>query len=274
MIEETPNATSVTSAADQPGSSSPLPNERGVDAALLVDQPPMGEPAEEAEPDRERLAVRAPFVAPELGHHRERERRVADEHDEQRRRRRRRSRARARRRTRTRWRPASDRAAPGSRRVPSPRCPSRRRTAAPRSCRVENGSRKCQTGPMSAQMHGHADPAVDPQEQGRDVGVARAAGDALGDDPDPAEEPDGPERVAEPGRRQRARRPIEVRRGRPHVADDDEDERQGDGRGGPDEVDGQRQPARVGRVERVRRDRRGQEEGEPEREAEARTKRR
>ena len=29
MIEETPNATRVTSAADQPGSSRPLPNERG-----------------------------------------------------------------------------------------------------------------------------------------------------------------------------------------------------------------------------------------------------
>ena len=41
---------------------------------------------------------------------------------------------------------------------------------------------------------------------------------------------------------------------RPDVADQHEDERQGDGRGGTREVDRQRQPARVGRVERVRED--------------------
>ena len=44
----------------------------------------------------------------------------------------------------------------------------------------------------------------------------------------------------------------QVRRLRADVADDDEDERQGDRRGGPDDVDRQGQPARVGRVERVR----------------------
>ena len=54
------------------------------DAPVLVHQPPVGEPAEGPEPDRERLAVGAPFVATELGHHRQREGGVADDHDEQR----------------------------------------------------------------------------------------------------------------------------------------------------------------------------------------------
>ena len=48
MIDDTPNATSVTSAADQPGSSRPLPNATGMDPPLLVDQPPVGEAAEQS----------------------------------------------------------------------------------------------------------------------------------------------------------------------------------------------------------------------------------
>ena len=54
-----------------------------VDAALLVDQPEPGEPAEQPEPDGEGLASRAPLVAPELGHHRERVGGVPDEDHEQ-----------------------------------------------------------------------------------------------------------------------------------------------------------------------------------------------
>ena len=38
MIEDTPSATSVTSAGDQPGSSSPLPNGRADHAPVLVDE--------------------------------------------------------------------------------------------------------------------------------------------------------------------------------------------------------------------------------------------
>ena len=200
---------------------------------VLVDQARTGEPAEQPEPDRERLAVRAPLVAPELGHHRQRERGVADEDDEQRRRPGLRGRARARRRRRSRWPPASGRARPGSRPASQPATPSRRRTAAPRSWSVENGSRKCQTGPTSAQTHRQADPAVDPQEERRDVAVARAADDALGDDPDPADEPERPERVAEPRPAAGDPRPVEVGRRRADVADEHEDERQGDRRSRP-----------------------------------------
>ena len=152
MIDDTPSATSVTSAAVQPGSSRPLPKERRCDAPVLVDQRQWASRPSSPEPDRERLAVRAPFVAPELGHHRQRQRGVADEHDEQRRRRRPRRRARARRRTRSPIdrRPAPERA-PGSRRSAQPWTCSARRSAAPRSWSVENGSRNCQAGPMIAQ---------------------------------------------------------------------------------------------------------------------------
>ena len=109
----------------------------------------------------------------------------------------------------------------------------------------------------------HPDPAVDPQEERGDVRVARVAGDPLGDDPDPAKQADPTERVAEPRRRQR---PLSIEHGRcrSHVPDDDEDERQGDRRGGPDQVDRQRQPTRVRRVERMRGDGRWQEDRETE----------
>ena len=90
-IDPTPSATRTTSGRrPNPGSSRPLAERPATDAAVLVGQRERREAAEEPEPDREGLAVRAPRVAPELGHHRERERRVADEHDEQRRRARRR----------------------------------------------------------------------------------------------------------------------------------------------------------------------------------------
>ncbi len=54
-----------------------------VDPALLVDEAEPRQPTQEAEPDRERLPVRAPLVPAELGHHRERVGGVPDEHHEQ-----------------------------------------------------------------------------------------------------------------------------------------------------------------------------------------------
>ena len=115
---------------------------------------------------------------------------------------------------------------------------------------------------------GQADPAVVPQEEGRDLPVARPAGDPLADDPQPADQPDGAQPEPQPGRRQRPRRG-EVRRRRPDVADDDERERQCHGRRGADDVDRERQPARVGRVQGMGRDRRGQDQGEADRRREA-----
>ena len=74
----------TTSASVQPGSRRPSRNGPAADAPVLVGEGEGRQPAEEPEPDREDLGVRAPGVAPELRHHREREGRVADEDDEQR----------------------------------------------------------------------------------------------------------------------------------------------------------------------------------------------
>ncbi len=104
--------------------------------------------------------------------------------------------------------------------------------------------------PDEGRQHGDADPAVDPQEQRRHVADALAADDALGDDPGPADEPDRAQAEPDGGRRQMAG-VGQVRALGADVADEDEDERQRDGRRGPDEVDGQRQTARVGGVEGV-----------------------
>ena len=54
------------------------------ESTRFVDQREQREPADEPEPHPERLAVRAPGVAAELGHHRQGQRRIADERDEQR----------------------------------------------------------------------------------------------------------------------------------------------------------------------------------------------
>ena len=53
------------------------------DAPLLVGNGVRRQTTEQPEPHREDLGVGPPRVAPELGHHRERERGVADEHDEE-----------------------------------------------------------------------------------------------------------------------------------------------------------------------------------------------
>ena len=82
-IEPTPSAMITTSARVQPGSRRPLRERPPADAALLVGEGEGREPAEQPEPDREHLGVRAPGVAPELRHHREGVGGVADQDDEQ-----------------------------------------------------------------------------------------------------------------------------------------------------------------------------------------------
>ena len=89
MIEPVPRATRTIRGVDQVASSRPLANgrRRTTRSSCVPGRgpTPSRQPAEQPEPDREHLALRPPPVAPELGHHRQRERGVADEHDEQRR---------------------------------------------------------------------------------------------------------------------------------------------------------------------------------------------
>ena len=170
-----------------------------VDAALLVDQPEPGEPAEEPEPDREGLASRAPLVAPELGHHRERVGGVPDEDHEQQ------GRARLHDELQPDEDGEPDRARPASEplRVVG-RCPaldvgSRQdpgRHVVDRRERVEEVPGRAD----DRADDGQADPAVVPQEEGRDLPVARPAGDPLADDPQPADQPDDaqPDSAARP----------------------------------------------------------------------------
>ena len=133
-------------------------------------------------------------VAPELGHHRQREGGVPDGHDEQR--------WRSRRRPTT----SSSQMKDGE--------PDRRRPAAQRfrvlggvpatdaeaaegrRTQVMQGRERVQPMPDRPEERGQdrdADPAIDPQEQGRDVPRARSASNALGHDPCPPKETDRPE---------------------------------------------------------------------------------
>ncbi len=105
------------------------------------------------------------------------------------------------------------------------------------------------------------DPAVDPQEERRDGGLRGPAGDALGDDPEPADDAEDaqPDADAGPGGDGPDR---QLRAVRADVANEHEHERQGDGRRGAGQVDSEGQPARVGRVEGVREHRSRQQQGE------------
>ena len=203
-----------------------------------------GQPVEGAEPDGEGLPMGAPRVASVLGHQGKGQDRVAGEDHRQLRASRVRRPAPARRRRRTRRRRAT--AGPGAAawRAPTPRTPRRRRIHAPASWSVANGSSHSQTGNTRADRIATPDPAVDPQEQAGDGGVGRAAGDALGHDPRPAEEADRPQAV--PHDRRHRGDPAGLRRAGAHVAREDEREGQGDGRRGPGEVHGKRQWALVG----------------------------
>ena len=164
--------------------------------------------------------MRAPLVAPELGHHREREGRVADEDDEERGG----SGLDHELQPDEEGEPDDRRPAAEARRVvgglPAPDV----QPAQERGAQVVEGRERVEEvpgRPDDGGDDGQPDPAVDPQEERRDVAVARPAGDPLGDDPGPADEPDGAEPVPKPRRRQRPRR-VGDRWGGPDVADDDE----------------------------------------------------
>ena len=101
------SAARVRPASSAPGSSRPAANDRtrsrsgrptsrarptAVASGVAGTEPPAvigvgreqgerGQPADEAEPDREDLAVPAPGLAPELGHRHERDHRVGDQHE-------------------------------------------------------------------------------------------------------------------------------------------------------------------------------------------------
>ena len=193
-----------------------------MDPPLLVDQSPVGEAAEGPEPDREGLAVRPPFVAPELGHHRQGQRGVPDQHDEQRR-----------------GAGEDDELEPDVEREADDGRPATEtlgvvgdrpaldtEPAQDPGADVVEGRERIEEVPGRSDQRAddrQSDPAVDPQEERRDVSVARVPGDPLGDDPDPADQSQRPQRVAQP-RRWQGTLGIQVGRRRPHVADDHEDE--------------------------------------------------
>ncbi len=223
--------------------------------ARIADEGRRGEPAEQPEPDAERLAVRPPGIAAELGHHRQRERGVADQDDEQG------------------ARPAAvaDELEPDEEQQPDDRRPAAegarvlgdrptRDTDATGDGRADVVDRRERVEPVPDRtdergQEREPDPAVDPQEERRHIAGAGAARDPLGDDPGPADQADGAEEVAQRGGRDPARG--RDRRLRPDIGDEEERERQPHGDPGSREVDDQRQPALVGVREGVgRHDRR------------------
>ena len=113
-------------------------------------------------------------------------------------------------------------------------------------------------------QHRDPDPAVDPQEQRRDGRLRRAAGDALGDDPDPADQADDAQRrsAARPGRGRcdpaASARPACRARARTRTTS-------ATVVAAPDEVDGERQRALVDGAEVVGRDDRRRAERDRER---------
>ena len=141
---------------------------------------------------------------------------------------------------------------PGRR--PSPRTASRAGGRSTRRRRTASRTDRESARPARpAPTAGQSDPAVDQQEQRRDLGGTAAAGDPLRDDPRPGDETEGPQRPAQPGAAAGGPAPIDVGSIRPNVAHEHEDERQRHGRRGTGEVDRERQSARVCRVEGVRR---------------------
>ena len=234
-------------------SSRPVANDRRrTRAGLQVDRE-RREPPEQPEPDRERLPVPPPGVAAELGHHRQRERGVADEDDEQ--------------HPRPVHRP--DELEPDDEHEPDHRRPAaealrvlRRVPAADPEraggSRADVVERRERVEPVPDRVEERrddrdSDPAVDPQEERLDVAGALSADDPLGDDPGPADQPDRAQPVAEPRGRHLART------GRGHrlradVREHHERERQRDRQRRPGNVDRERQPRLVRDVERVRGD--------------------
>ena len=134
-------------------------------------------------------------------------------------------------------------------------CASVRSEAAPRSWRVANGSSQFHTGPTNADTR-RGPPSRRPTGTASPPRPSRvAAGDALDDDPEPADEPDRPDR--DPQRRGDTDEVPGIGLLRADVAQQHEQEREPDGRRRAGEIDGQWQRALVLDVETVRGDDRG-----------------
>ena len=168
------------------------------DAPVLVREGIGRETTEQPEPHAEDLAVRAPGVASELGHHRERECRVADEDDEQ-------DPGTA---GEHQLEPDDDRETDDRRPPTEPRREIRGfpgRHAEPSNERdpeiVERRERVHEVPgrPDERRRHRNAYPAIDPDEQRGHFGVALATDDSLEDDPEPGQQAESAE--PEPHRR-------------------------------------------------------------------------
>ena len=211
------------------------------------DERERGDPAEQPEPDREDLPVGPPGVAAVLGHPDERDRGVGGEpgderpppgasrHDEL--------------EPDDRGEAGDGRPATQARRVRRRRPAAEPQPTQERGTGVVQGAERVEPRPGGSderRHEGEADPPVRPQEQARDVGLARPAHEALGEEPGDRHQAEDPE-----GRTQEARNGAHAVLGRSEgrdVAQEDDGEREGDGRGRPGEVDGQRDR----RLERAR----------------------
>ncbi len=219
----------------------------------VPDQGRRREPPEQPEPHAEGLPIGPPGVAPELGHHREGEGGVPYEHDEQG------PRAPA----------VADELEPDEEQEPDDRRPAAQpargvgdRPAAQAEPGGHAGSEivdrreRVEDVPDRSDERGQerqTDPPVDPQEQSRHVSRAGSAGDALGDDPDPANQADGTE--DEPQRGGHGAAEGRDRRFRSDVGDQEERERQPDRDRRSREIDDQRQAALIRVREAVGKDR-------------------
>ena len=236
----TDSATRTRAARSAPGSSSPAANDRtlsslgraGLRGALAAaDRGERREPADQAEPDREHLAVASPGVPPELGHRQDGHHGVRDEHDPE-------GPTTARGGHRQLepdehgeaddGRPAPEPLRVGRRRGAGQADPAQRPGAQPveRRERIEPGPGRSDEG----RHEGQPDPAVGPQEERGDVALRRTAeDDRADDDPDPGQQADAGQPDAE-GRRDPDGPilPEGCRLGRRAAAQDHDGERRGD----------------------------------------------
>ncbi len=148
------------------------------DATVLIGQGVRGKATQQPEPDREHLGIRPPGIAPELGHHGQREGGVADEDHEE-----------------DAGSALDDELEPHDDQEPDRRRPRRepgrvlghvpRADAEPMHDRgtevMERRERieELPDRPDERRQQRDAHPAVDPQDEGRDLGVGRAAEDPL-----------------------------------------------------------------------------------------------
>ncbi len=197
--------------------------------------------AKHTEPDAEHLALGAPRLAAEVGHCRERHERVGDQHQPKRP-------ATVESRNELEpdehaeadhGRPASEpdrvvgRVAARESQPPPERAQQaveRREWIDPRPRRPDQGAHQSQP-----------DPTVGPQEERRDVAVARAADESLRDDPQPPEQSDRAEQHPQPAWHGARRHECPCWRRRRRVAQHDESERHRHCQGGTGDVGDQRQ---------------------------------